>query len=149
MSDSIFGPVVLFSTSTTILSADSDLLTVVCLRIFALLFSLPNMFFLHIFAWPNSLPTLKSFSSVQSLSHVQLFATPWTAACQASNLYKMSIFNEIFSDYSLNFAKPTFSFMQLLNHLLKHILFFFLVYITIFHTIMLTIPHFWPNFPTK
>ena len=29
------------------------------------------------------------FSSVQSLSHVQLFATPWTAACQAS----MSITN--------------------------------------------------------
>ena len=26
----------------------------------------------------------KQFSSVQSLSHVQLFATPWTAACQAS-----------------------------------------------------------------
>ena len=25
-----------------------------------------------------------SFSSVQSLSHVQLFLTPWTAACQAS-----------------------------------------------------------------
>ena len=24
------------------------------------------------------------FSSVQSLSHVRLFATPWTAACQAS-----------------------------------------------------------------
>ena len=24
------------------------------------------------------------FSSVQSFSHVQLFATPWTAACQAS-----------------------------------------------------------------
>ena len=24
------------------------------------------------------------FSSVQSLIHVQLFATPWTAACQAS-----------------------------------------------------------------
>ena len=28
--------------------------------------------------------TLPWFSSVQSLSHVQLFATPWTAACQAS-----------------------------------------------------------------
>ena len=28
--------------------------------------------------------TLASSSSVQSLSHVQLFATPWTAACQAS-----------------------------------------------------------------
>ena len=27
---------------------------------------------------------LSQFSSVQSLSHVQLFATPWTAACQAS-----------------------------------------------------------------
>ena len=25
-----------------------------------------------------------SYSSVQLLSHVQLFATPWTAACQAS-----------------------------------------------------------------
>ena len=27
---------------------------------------------------------LLNFSSVQSLSHVRLFATPWTAACQAS-----------------------------------------------------------------
>jgi hypothetical protein len=26
----------------------------------------------------------EEFSSVQSLSHVQLFVTPWTAACQAS-----------------------------------------------------------------
>ena len=32
---------------------------------------------------------LVKFSSVQSLSHVRLFATPWTAACQAS----MSITN--------------------------------------------------------
>ena len=30
------------------------------------------------------LPRLQLFSSVQSLSHVQLFATPWTAALQAS-----------------------------------------------------------------
>ena len=29
-------------------------------------------------------PTSVQFSSVQSLSHVQLFATPWTAARQAS-----------------------------------------------------------------
>ena len=29
-------------------------------------------------------PLGPSISSVQSLSHVQLFATPWTAACQAS-----------------------------------------------------------------
>ena len=27
---------------------------------------------------------MDDFSSVQSLSHVQLFVTPWTAACQAS-----------------------------------------------------------------
>ena len=27
---------------------------------------------------------LGSFSSVQSLSHVRLFVTPWTTACQAS-----------------------------------------------------------------
>ena len=37
------------------------------------------------------------FSSVQSLSHVQLFATPWTAARQASlsvtNLTIMSVSN--------------------------------------------------------
>ena len=35
--------------------------------------------------WP-SLPELTNhqFSSVQSLSHVQLFAIPWIAACQAS-----------------------------------------------------------------
>ena len=31
-----------------------------------------------------SYPTLFFPSSVQSLSHVQLFVTPWTAACQAS-----------------------------------------------------------------
>ena len=35
--------------------------------------------FLHVFLIP-----LPSFSSVQSLSRVQLFATPWIAACQAS-----------------------------------------------------------------
>ena len=28
--------------------------------------------------------TALQFSSVQSLSHIQLFATPWTAACQGS-----------------------------------------------------------------
>ena len=34
-------------------------------------------------SWLQS-PSAVIFSSVQSLSHVQLFATPWTAACQAS-----------------------------------------------------------------
>ena len=36
--------------------------------------------------WRKTPPrdTSHQFSSIQSLSHVQLFATPWTAACQAS-----------------------------------------------------------------
>ena len=36
--------------------------------------------------WKRSalIPISKKFSSVQSVSCVQLFATPWTAACQAS-----------------------------------------------------------------
>ena len=33
---------------------------------------------------PSPMPGAFQFSSVQSLSRVQLFATPWTAACQAS-----------------------------------------------------------------
>ena len=33
---------------------------------------------------PNLILPMRQFSSVQSLSHVHLFATPWTAACQAS-----------------------------------------------------------------
>ena len=35
------------------------------------------------FGWGTKTP-LVQFSSVQSLSRVQLFATPWTAVCQAS-----------------------------------------------------------------
>ena len=34
--------------------------------------------------WSINLNRLVQFSSVQSLSHVQLFVTPWAAACQAS-----------------------------------------------------------------
>ena len=33
---------------------------------------------------PSIIPASVQFSSVQSLSHVQFFATPWTTACQAS-----------------------------------------------------------------
>ena len=35
-------------------------------------------------AGPSDQPELLQFSSVQSLSHVRLFAIPWTAACLAS-----------------------------------------------------------------
>ena len=40
----------------------------------------PEILFLLYFHWSKSY----LFSSVQSLSHVRLFATPWTAACQTS-----------------------------------------------------------------
>ena len=39
---------------------------------------------LRFFIDSNSIFTHNDFSSVQSLSCVQLFTTPWTAACQAS-----------------------------------------------------------------
>ena len=42
----------------------------------------PTILFLFLLFSAISLPN--NFSSVQSLSHVQLFATPWAAACQAS-----------------------------------------------------------------
>ena len=35
-------------------------------------------------AMPKNVQTMAQFSLVQSFSHVQLFVTPWTAACQAS-----------------------------------------------------------------
>ena len=53
--------------------------------------------------------TQSSVSSVQSLSHVQLFATPWTAACQAS----LSITN---SQSLLKFMSP--ELVMLSNHLI-------------------------------
>ena len=60
----------------------------VCL--FVLFFSINHplsSFFYCLFLWVlsflKSSSTVK-FSSVQSLSHVRLFAAPWTAACQAS-----------------------------------------------------------------
>ena len=49
------------------------------------------------------------FSSAQSLSHVQLFASPWTAACQAS----LSITNSqsLFKLMSVELVMPS-------NHLI-------------------------------
>ena len=53
------------------------------------------------------------FSSVQSLSHVQLFATPWTAACQASlsitnsrNLLKLMSFKSVMPSNHLILCHP-------------------------------------------
>ena len=43
-----------------------------------------SLVFLSLWFSSNSLHWMLQFSSVQSLSHVRLFATPWIAACQAS-----------------------------------------------------------------
>ena len=53
-----------------------------------------------------------NYSSVQLLSHVQLFATPWTAACQAS----LSITNT----QSLPKLMSTESVMPSNQHILFH-----------------------------
>ena len=52
---------------------------------------------------------IKQFSSVRSLSHIWLFATPWTAACQAS----LSITNSqyLLKAMSIEFVMPS-------NHLI-------------------------------
>ena len=53
------------------------------------------------------------FSSVKSLSHVQLFAAPWTAACQASlsitnsgSLLKLMSIKSVMSSNHLIFCHP-------------------------------------------
>ena len=53
------------------------------------------------------------FSSVQLLSHVQLFTTPWTAACQASlsitnsqNLLKLMCIESVVPSKHLNLTHP-------------------------------------------
>ena len=49
------------------------------------------------------------FSSVQSLSHVRLFATPWTAGCQAS--LSITISQSLFKLVSIELVMPS-------NHLI-------------------------------
>ena len=52
---------------------------------------------------------LTRFSSVQSLSHVWLFATPWTAACEAS--LSFTIFQSLLKLMSIESVMPS-------NHLI-------------------------------
>ena len=54
-----------------------------------------------------------TFSSVQSLIHIQLFATPWTAACQASlsiinsqSLFKLMSFKSVMPSSHLILCRP-------------------------------------------
>ena len=63
---------------------------------------------------------LEEFSSVQSLSHDRLFATPWTAAPQASlfitnswNLLKLMSFELVMpSNHLSSYSPPTFNLSQ-------------------------------------
>ena len=60
---------------------------------------------------PPSLPSWTGYtvSSVQSLSHVQLFVTPWTAACQAS--LSFTVFRSLLKFMSTESVMPS-------NHLI-------------------------------
>jgi len=58
-------------------------------------------------------PPYSKFSSAQSLSHVQLFATPWNAACQASlsitnsrNLLKLMSIQSVMPSNRLILCRP-------------------------------------------
>ena len=62
-------------------------------------------------SWLQS-PSALIFSSVQSLSHVRLFATPWTAACQA--------FLSITNSWSLLKLMPIESVMPSSHHIFCH-----------------------------
>ena len=56
-----------------------------CSEILMLILTAPSvMTNSHNYWVENGIKRVIQFSSVQSLSHVQLLATPWTAACQAS-----------------------------------------------------------------
>ena len=62
---------------------------------------------------PGINPTISWFSSVQLLSRVQLFATPWTAACQASlsitnsqRLLKLMSFESVTPSNHLILCRP-------------------------------------------
>ena len=58
-------------------------------------------------------------SSVQLLSHIQLFGTPWTAACQVSlsitnsrSLLKLMSIKSVMSSHPLLSPPPTFNLSQ-------------------------------------
>ena len=78
-------------------------------------------------------------SSVQSLSHVQLFATPWTTACQAS--LSITNFWSLFKHMSIELVMPS-------NHLiLCHPLLMSLIFPSIGVFLNESVLHIsWPNY---
>ena len=70
------------------------------------------------FYWDTSLGF--RFLSVQSLSHVQLFVTPWTAACQASLSFTISwsllqFMSVVFGDANLTIPSSVTQFFSYLQ----------------------------------
>ena len=75
----------------------------------------PIRYWLAILSKPIETGHKTSFSSVQSLSHVQLFATPWTAARQASlsitnsqSLFKLMSIESVMPSNYLILCRPFF-----------------------------------------
>ena len=83
----------------------------------------------ELFPWSNSsqrivlspnISTFVKFNSVQSLSHVQLFATPWTAAPQASlsitnsqSLLRLTCIESVVPSNNLTFPHPLFLLLSI------------------------------------
>ena len=67
-------------------------------------------FDIYLYRWCNSLQKRLfsqywfSFALIQSLSHVQLFVTPWTAACQAS--LSFTVFQSLLKSMSTEWMTP-------------------------------------------
>ena len=68
---------------------------------------------------PPQFTSITQFSSVQSLSRVQLFEAPWTAACQASlsitnswSLLKLMSIESVMPSIILCLSPPAFSLSQ-------------------------------------
>ena len=88
-------------------------------RVYSLVYSFAHLFTKYL-STTSSGPRLSlqmvipclQFSSVQSLSHVRLFANPWTAACQASlsinsqNLHKLMFIELVMPSNHLILCHP-------------------------------------------
>ena len=73
-------------------------------------FTVESSLYIWIYVW---IYTVYQFSSVQLLSHVQLFVTPWTVACQASlsvtnsqSLHKLMSIDSVMSSNHLILCRP-------------------------------------------
>ena len=91
--------------------------------------------------WGKSVFVTTSISSVQSLSHVRFFLTPWIAACQASlsitnsqSSHKLTSIESMMPSSHLILCRPLF--------LLRNYLFVFLCFGSVFFLNILNLPSF-------